>query len=55
MARRSIHANDIEIVEYVEGLPEDATGHAKATVLDFLVKYPEGELDAVWAGWDAPR
>ena len=22
-------------------------------MLDLLVKYPEGELDAVWAGWDA--
>ena len=31
-------------------------GHAidmVPTVLDLLVKYPEGDLDAVWAGWDA--
>jgi len=53
-ATELFEANDIEIVEYVQGDPEDATGHAKSTVLDFLVKYPEGELDAVWAGWDAP-
>jgi ribose transport system substrate-binding protein len=46
-------ANGIEIVEYIQGDPADATGFAKATVQDLLVKYPEGELDAVWAGWDA--
>lgn len=45
--------NGIEIVEYIQGDPADATGFARATVLDLLVKYPEGELDAVWAGWDA--
>jgi ribose transport system substrate-binding protein len=43
----------IEIVEYIQGDPADPTGFARATVLDLLVKYPEGELDAVWAGWDA--
>jgi ribose transport system substrate-binding protein len=45
--------NGIEIVEYVQGDPADSTGFARATILDYLVKYPEGELDAVWAGWDA--
>jgi ribose transport system substrate-binding protein len=44
---------DIEVVEYVQGDPADSTGFARATVLDLLVKYPEGDLDAVWAGWDA--
>ncbi len=53
-ARELFEANDIEIVEYIEGFPPDGPGHAKATVLDLLVKYPEGELDAVWAGWDDP-
>jgi ribose transport system substrate-binding protein len=43
----------IEVVEYVQGDPVDPTNFAKATVLDLLVKYPEGDLDAVWAGWDA--
>jgi ribose transport system substrate-binding protein len=43
----------IEVVEYVQGDPADSTGFARATVLDLLVKYPEGDLDAVWAGWDA--
>ena len=52
-ATELFEANDIEIVEYIQGDPADATGFAKATVLDLLVKYPEGELDAVWAGWDA--
>jgi ribose transport system substrate-binding protein len=52
-ARALFAANGIEIVEDVQGDPEDSTGFAKATVLDFLVKHPAGELDAVWAGWDA--
>ena len=42
-----------EPIEYIQGDPADSTGFARATVLDLLVKYPEGELDAVWAGWDA--
>lgn len=52
-ARELFEENGIDIVEYIEGSPEDPTGFAKATVLDLLVKYPEGELDAVWGGWDA--
>jgi ribose transport system substrate-binding protein len=52
-ARALFEANGIEIVEYVQGDPADSTGFARATVLDWLVKYPEGELQAVWAGWDA--
>ena len=52
-ARELFEENGIEIIEYIEGSPEDPTGFAKATVLDLLVKYPEGELDAVWGGWDA--
>ena len=52
-ARALFEDNGIEIVEYVQGDPADSTGFAKATVLDLLVKYPEGDLDAVWAGWDA--
>lgn len=43
----------IEVVEYVQGDPNDSTGFAKSTTLDLLTKYPAGELDAVWAGWDA--
>jgi ribose transport system substrate-binding protein len=43
----------IEVIEYIQGDPADSTGFAHQTVLDLLVKYPEGELDAVWAGWDA--
>jgi ribose transport system substrate-binding protein len=52
-ARALFEDSGIQIVEYVQGDPADSTGFAKATVLDLLVKYPEGELDAVWAGWDA--
>jgi ribose transport system substrate-binding protein len=52
-ARALFEANDFEIVEYVQGDPADSTGFARATTLDLLVKYPEGELDAIWAGWDA--
>ena len=36
-----------------QGDPEDSTGFASAVVGDLLAKYPEGDLDAVWAGWDA--
>jgi ribose transport system substrate-binding protein len=43
----------IEVIEYVQGDPADSTGFAKATSLDWLTKYPAGELDAIWAGWDA--
>jgi ribose transport system substrate-binding protein len=52
-ARALFEANDIEIVEYIQGDPADSTGFARAQILDMLVKYPEGELQAVWAGWDA--
>ncbi len=52
-ARALFEENGIEVVEYVQGDPEDSTGFASATVGDLLAKYPEGELDAVWAGWDA--
>jgi ribose transport system substrate-binding protein len=52
-ARELFEQNGMDIVEYIEGSPEDPTGFAKATVLDLLVKYPEGELDAIWGGWDA--
>lgn len=43
----------IEIVEYIQGDPADSTGFAKTTVGDLLAKYPEGELDGIWVGWDA--
>jgi len=52
-AQALFEANGIEVVEYIQGDPADSTGFAKATIGDLLVKYPEGELDAVWAGWDA--
>ena len=52
-ARALFEENGIEIIEYVQGDPADSTGFAKATTLDLLSKHPTGELDAVWAGWDA--
>ena len=52
-ARRCSRRVGVEVVEYVQGDPEDSTGFASAVVGDLLAKYPEGELDAVWAGWDA--
>ena len=52
-ARALFEENGIEIVEYIQGDPADPTGAAAAAVGDLLVKYPEGELDAIWAGWDA--
>lgn len=52
-AKALFEANGIEIVEYIQGDPADSTGFARSTVLDLLVKYAAGDLDAVWAGWDA--
>jgi ribose transport system substrate-binding protein len=52
-AKALFEANGWEIIEYVQGDPEDSTGFAKATTLDLLSKHPTGEVDAVWAGWDA--
>lgn len=52
-ARALFEENGIEILEYIQGDPADSTGFAKTTVLDLLSKYPEGEVDGVWAGWDA--
>ena len=52
-ARALFEENGVEVVEYVQGDPADSTGFAATAVGDLLVKYPEGELDAIWAGWDA--
>jgi ribose transport system substrate-binding protein len=52
-AKALFDENGIEIVEYAQGDPADSTGVARQLALDWLVKYPEGELDAIWAGWDA--
>jgi ribose transport system substrate-binding protein len=52
-ARAAFKAAGIEIVEDTQGDPADPTGFAKATALDWLTKYPAGELNAIWAGWDA--
>jgi ribose transport system substrate-binding protein len=52
-ARALFEENGVEVIEYVQGDPEDSTGFASAVVGDLLAKYPEGELDAIWAGWDA--
>ena len=52
-ARALFEESGVEVIEYVQGDPEDSTGFASAVVGDLLAKYPEGELDAIWAGWDA--
>lgn len=52
-ARPLFEAAGFTIVEDTQGDPADSTGFAKKTVLDWLVKYPEGELDAIWVAWDA--
>jgi len=52
-ARALFEANGIEIIEDIQGDPADSTGFAKTTVLDLLSKYPAGEVDGVWAAWDA--
>jgi ribose transport system substrate-binding protein len=52
-ARPLFEAAGFTVVEDTQGDPADSTGFAKKTVLDWLVKYPEGELDAIWVAWDA--
>ena len=52
-AKELFEENGVEVIEYIQGDPADSTGFAKATVGDLLQKYPQGELDAIWAGWDA--
>lgn len=52
-ARALFEESGIEIIEDIQGDPADSTGFAKTTVLDLLSKYPEGEVDGVWAAWDA--
>lgn len=52
-ARVAFEAAGITVVEDTQGDPADSTGFAKKTVLDWLNKYPAGELDGVWVAWDA--
>jgi ribose transport system substrate-binding protein len=52
-ARAAFAAAGIEVIENTQGDPADSTGFAKQTTLDWLSKYPAGEIDAIWAGWDA--
>ena len=52
-ARLAFEAAGITVVEDTQGDPADSTGFAKKTVLDWLNKYPAGELDGVWVAWDA--
>jgi ribose transport system substrate-binding protein len=52
-ARALFEEAGIEVIEDVQGDPADSTGFAKTTALDWLNKYPEGEIDGIWAGWDA--
>jgi ribose transport system substrate-binding protein len=52
-AKAYFEANGIEIVEYQQGDPADSTGFAKTKSLEWLTKYGEGEIDGIWAGWDA--
>ena len=52
-ARAAFAAAGIEVIENTQGDPADSTGFAHQTALDWLTKYPVGELNAIWAGWDA--
>ena len=52
-AKALFDAAGIAVIEYTQGDPADPTGFAKQTSLDWLTKHPAGELDAIWAGWDA--
>jgi ribose transport system substrate-binding protein len=52
-AKAVFEASGIKVVEYVQGDPANSTDFAKSTTLDWLTKYPAGQLGAVWTGWDA--
>lgn len=52
-AKKYFESKGIEIIEYVQGDPADSTGFAKTKVLELLTKYKKGEVQGVWAGWDA--
>jgi len=52
-ARALFEEQGIEVVEDVQGDPADSTGFAKRTVLDWLNKYGPGEINGVYAAWDA--
>ena len=52
-AKKLFLAKGFKIVEYVQGDPANSTGFAKKTIGDFLTKYKKGQLNGVWAGWDA--
>jgi len=52
-AKALFESSGWEVIEYVQGDPADSTGFAKATTLDLLAKHPTGDVDAIWAGWDA--
>jgi len=52
-AKTLFEENGIDIIEYIQGDPADSTGFAKTTILDLLSVYPEGEVNGIWAGWDA--
>lgn len=52
-AKKYLESKGIEIIEYVQGDPADSTGFAKTKVLELLTKYKKGEVQGVWAGWDA--
>ena len=52
-ARAAFAAAGVEVIENTQGDPADSTGFAHQTALDWLTKYPAGQLNAIWAGWDA--
>ncbi|HQV57546.1 MAG TPA: substrate-binding domain-containing protein, partial [Ilumatobacteraceae bacterium] len=52
-ARKLFKEKGIEIIEDVQGDPADSTGFAKKTVLEWLTKYPAGQINGVYAAWDA--
>jgi ribose transport system substrate-binding protein len=52
-AKKLFEENGFTIIETVQGDPADSTGFASKTVGDWLTKYKQGDIDGVWAGWDA--
>lgn len=52
-AREYFKAQGVTVVEDWQGDPADSTGSAKTKILDLLSKYAKGEVDGVYAAWDA--
>ena len=52
-ARTYFKEQGVTVIEDWQGDPADSTGSAKTKILDLLSKYATGEVDGIYAAWDA--